>query len=565
MIFRNWVLQNFPFLEDDFDALTDYELFCKMMEYVKLFAKDNEEFRKELDTYKNYFNNLDVQEEINNKLDEMALDGTLENIISQYIELATTYVYDTVANMKSATNLLNGSYARTSGFRSYNDRGGAYYKIRNVTNEDTPDDMFLLRMDDESLVAELIYTDINILALGAYTDTDHDIYPYLNGALTKLASTGGKLIIPKGNYILNTPIVMPQSGKSMLIDGCMSTIYVNIPTNNATAFTFSATLPSNYMRLSIHNLEINNQSSVNVNGMYFQHDTQREILNNVRILNFYKGIEFNQCWNVSFNNVDIGNCSIGVQASDQSEFNDALFNECVIRNNNVNLNLYTAHSVTFNECDLSGKKTETIDTHSYFNRCYSISFNNCYYEDPTKTTKGFRFVACQGIVFNGCFFLLFSDVENYYLIQNESANEHGSMKILGCYFVEYSTMDVTSNIIKCLGTTETSVDSCTFKNFTGVCIYASNNAVVNINANDLNNVSTFFQEASASNYIYGNILKHSDYSNCVIAHPTQVKVDIIDVLKYGATTDIPSGYYIGQQYFDTTTNTLKIYNGSSWV
>lgn len=31
----NYILQNFPFLEDDFDALTDYELFSKMVGYVK--------------------------------------------------------------------------------------------------------------------------------------------------------------------------------------------------------------------------------------------------------------------------------------------------------------------------------------------------------------------------------------------------------------------------------------------------------------------------------------------------------------------------------------------------
>ena len=41
-MFRNWVIGNFPFLENDFDALTDYELFCKMLEYVKEFAKDND-------------------------------------------------------------------------------------------------------------------------------------------------------------------------------------------------------------------------------------------------------------------------------------------------------------------------------------------------------------------------------------------------------------------------------------------------------------------------------------------------------------------------------------------
>lgn len=35
MICKNSVLRNFPILEDDFDALTDYELFSKMVGYVK--------------------------------------------------------------------------------------------------------------------------------------------------------------------------------------------------------------------------------------------------------------------------------------------------------------------------------------------------------------------------------------------------------------------------------------------------------------------------------------------------------------------------------------------------
>ena len=96
MIFRNWVLQNFPFLEDDFDALTDYELFCKMIEYVKGLSKDNEDFNKRLTELENYINNLDLQDEVNNKLDEMAESGELENLIGQYIELATTYVYNNV-------------------------------------------------------------------------------------------------------------------------------------------------------------------------------------------------------------------------------------------------------------------------------------------------------------------------------------------------------------------------------------------------------------------------------------------------------------------------------------
>ena len=84
-MFRNWILNNFPFLEDDFDALTDYELFCKFMGYVKQLAADNEDFRKELDDLENKINNLDLQTEVDAKLDEMASDGTLAEIINQEI------------------------------------------------------------------------------------------------------------------------------------------------------------------------------------------------------------------------------------------------------------------------------------------------------------------------------------------------------------------------------------------------------------------------------------------------------------------------------------------------
>lgn len=49
-------------------------------------VKELQELYVKLKNYvDNYFNNLDVQNEINNKLDEMAEDGTLENIINQDI------------------------------------------------------------------------------------------------------------------------------------------------------------------------------------------------------------------------------------------------------------------------------------------------------------------------------------------------------------------------------------------------------------------------------------------------------------------------------------------------
>lgn len=84
--FKRFVIQNFPFIEEDFDALTNYQLFCKVVEYLNTVIGSQNEVTEQMESVLNYFNNLDVQDEINNKLDQMAEDGTLSNIIRNYID-----------------------------------------------------------------------------------------------------------------------------------------------------------------------------------------------------------------------------------------------------------------------------------------------------------------------------------------------------------------------------------------------------------------------------------------------------------------------------------------------
>lgn len=127
---------------------------------------------EELKAYvENYFDNLDVQEEINNKLDQMAEDGTLQEIITAYIQSNVAWTFDTVADMKSATNLVNGSYAQTLGYHAKDDGGaGIYY----IDNTGTADEGSIVAIGD-TLKAHLILTD-KIIAeqFGAYGDDTHD-------------------------------------------------------------------------------------------------------------------------------------------------------------------------------------------------------------------------------------------------------------------------------------------------------------------------------------------------------------------------------------------------------
>lgn len=114
--FKWFVLQNFPFIEADFDAITNWQLFCKLGEEMnKIIEKVNQAGEQtenltnafiELQNYvNNYFENLDVQEEINNKLDEMAEGGELAEIINQ--EIFTELNNRVLQNTNNITTLNN--------------------------------------------------------------------------------------------------------------------------------------------------------------------------------------------------------------------------------------------------------------------------------------------------------------------------------------------------------------------------------------------------------------------------------------------------------------------------
>ena len=94
--FKRAVIQQFPFIEQDFDALTNYGLLCKIVEYLNnLLDSQNEAneqtvaltnaFNELKDYVDNYFENLDVQEEINHVLDRMAKNGQLYEIIKPFV------------------------------------------------------------------------------------------------------------------------------------------------------------------------------------------------------------------------------------------------------------------------------------------------------------------------------------------------------------------------------------------------------------------------------------------------------------------------------------------------
>lgn len=92
--FKAWFQKTLPLAYDDSLTYQEllYKLIAKINEVVESQNQTNENFDElyalfiQLKEYvDNYFKNLDVQKEINNKLDKMAADGTLDKIINKQI------------------------------------------------------------------------------------------------------------------------------------------------------------------------------------------------------------------------------------------------------------------------------------------------------------------------------------------------------------------------------------------------------------------------------------------------------------------------------------------------
>lgn len=210
---KNYVLQNFPFLEDDFEALDDYVLFCKFMGYVEKVAITNERFLSSL----------------KNDLNEMYQEGKFDSLIEEIVNLQLTFTYPSIASMKEATNLVNNSFAKTTGFYSYNDGGGSYYYVRTKTEDDTIDDVTIVGLSDETLIAELLIQDeMNVREFGAKGDGETDD----TEAIQLCFDTVKNIIIRDGTYMIDASTsIYPSSNSNItLINATLKAITNNLDT-----------------------------------------------------------------------------------------------------------------------------------------------------------------------------------------------------------------------------------------------------------------------------------------------------------------------------------------------
>lgn len=197
-----------------------------------------------------FFDNLDVQNEINNKLDEMYKSGELSDIIQQYLQISSLLTYNTIADLKNATNLIDGVDALCLGSENYLDGNSNYFKIRTLTSSDVVDEKTILSLTNyPTLIAEkLVNRDKNIINVDEYGAVGDGV---------SIDTIAFKKAIENGGYIMLT------SEKHYIIDDVLELqANTTIDLNNAKITCVSEHLIRNFNQDDINVLEYDGKSNI---------------------------------------------------------------------------------------------------------------------------------------------------------------------------------------------------------------------------------------------------------------------------------------------------------------
>ena len=437
-------------------SMSYYESMVWLYEYLKNqvipAVNNNGEAVKELQTafttlqnwIEHYFDNLDLQQEVNTKLDEMAEDGTLADMIAEYIKMQGQLVYNSVEEMKNAENIQNGSFLKTYGFYSYGDGGGALYKARTITNEDTIDNMTLFALHDVTLVAELIYnSEIVLDCLGAKEEENFDCKPYFDKAFT-LGIKKIKLLCKRYriNGSLNIPIDTTIEGINNYDNGSIITEIGN-----------SSLLLVNQRCITLKNLLLTNATENEIScirGTVYENNHYNLLLDNLRITGFNIGIELGGSiwWDTTINDVRVSLCNKGIQIINC--FNMYIKGLYTDRCSSKGVELYGTNTINFESCNFGSIAGNLIDiSFGGATEKNNLIFNNCNFEYDTQFETSVRsgFINVARSTYNACTCeLLFTNCR--FTINQQTADIHsmafnGNTRVtfINCFYYPNNTTD----------------------------------------------------------------------------------------------------------------------------
>ena len=363
-------------------------------DYIDLTNEYTEKFIELKNYVDTYFDNLDVQEEINNKLDAMVEDGTLQEIITTYLQSNVTWTFDTVAEMQAATNLTADSYAQTLGFYSLGDGGGAVYKIEDTGTANGMDVIVV----NSSLYASLVHNGtISIKQLGAIDDNSTNNTAIFDRAFT----IADNVIVNKTSSAYKVQYIKVPANKK-LEGECLPYVKINIEKNGSTVVSdmgnnsaidkiylnsLDDDLSNNRFDIRSSNVKISNcrfdgfrhsgnnawgilltgAKFVDIDNCYFNNNTQSDIA----IVEGCENISVNGCSGTSFHiniepnsspyidGVKINQCELAQLDLRENQNTFTTCHNILVSNCIIDLLVYDGASVVFDSCTIKDYQPES--------------------------------------------------------------------------------------------------------------------------------------------------------------------------------------------------------------
>ena len=141
--FKFWCQHVLPLVYDD--SLSYYELLCKVVNYINQLLGDVSTLSRAFTQLKsyvdNYFSTVDFQTMVDEKLDEMAENGELQNIIGKFLPVLYVDSVGDISTLETVDFLANNTNVKiikTKGYYSINDGGASTFYIGETADNDVP-------------------------------------------------------------------------------------------------------------------------------------------------------------------------------------------------------------------------------------------------------------------------------------------------------------------------------------------------------------------------------------------------------------------------------------------
>ena len=432
-------------------------MFNKLSRNTKNTVEDYINRFNELYTYvHDYFDNLDVQEEINNKLDDMTEDGTLQSILLNY---TTTYkVYATTRDMiEDYSILVSGMRIKTLGYYNINDGGGAEYLIT-----DSEPSKYHIVLGDGSLYALLITSNVNVDQLGAnggnydlseYFDSLEDAQKVYPNATDLNEKIGGVAIQCAINYFHDYTIYLNSNTyykNTQLTNGTYTRICLigNARWKSIIKETDTSVSENNMLELNIDSKRSNIENiefigpyemtdtaqatleSYNTNGIVMNGATYTNIKNCV-FRQCKRGIKLHNSWTNIFEDCYFARCNYGVDCSTSSNCNDIEINHCFVEYNNHGFCMGEGRNQMILNCDVEKNNVDGV----FKQNEGDIQIISSYFEDDINIEYGTTYV--RNVLIQGCAFYQNSTNDDFYnfINYNGLANKT-KITIQSCNFID---------------------------------------------------------------------------------------------------------------------------------